>query len=101
MAGVEIVINGWKASRVYDTLKMCGYHSENVLYLLLIHSRIFRPLPINNDDDNAHGISDAFNVSPEVKEGFVDLMVDGEDEGNEESLTKRKGTAMIVIMLST
>ena len=41
------------------------------------------PLPGNNDDDDTNGISNIVNVPVEVKEGFVNPIVDDdEDEDN-------------------
>ena len=49
------------------------------------------PLPVSDDDDDARGISDAVNVSSEVKEGFVNLMVDDEDDDDDEEFYEYKG----------
>ena len=76
-AGAEIILNGWKAADIYDTLKM-GAAALPSLHLF----QDISPLP-GNDDDDTRGISDIVNVPVEVKEGFVNPIVD-DDEDNDE-----------------
>ena len=77
--GAEIILNGWKAAGIYDALKM-GNSALPSLNLFQNTS----PLPWNDDNvDDTSGISDIFNVPVEVKEGFLNPIVD-DDEGNNE-----------------
>ena len=76
--GAEIILNGWKATGIYDALKM----GAAVLPSLDPFQDI-SPLPGNNDDDDTSGISNIVNVPVEVKEGFVNPIVD-DDEDNDE-----------------
>ena len=73
-------MNGWKAAGIYDALKM-GAAALPSLDLF----QDISPLPGNDDDDGTHGISDIVNVPVEVKEGFVNPIVnDDDDEDNDE-----------------
>ena len=47
------------------------------------------PLPGNGDDDT-RGISDIINVPDETKEGFVNPIVDGDDDGDNDEFYLRK-----------
>ena len=73
----EIISNGWKAAGIYDVLKM-GAAALSSLHPFQDTS----PLP-GNDADDTSGISDVVNVAVEVKEGFVNPIVD-DDEDNDE-----------------
>ena len=78
--GAEIILNGWKAAGIYDTLKM-----DAAALPSLEPSQDISPLPGNDDDDDTRGISDIFNVPVEVKEGLVNPVVDDDDdEDNDE-----------------
>ena len=70
--------NGWKASGVYDFIEITGFALPP-----LDPFQDFLPLVVADDDDDARGISIAFNVLLEVKEGFVNIIEDV-DEGNGE-----------------
>ena len=77
--GAEIILNGWKAAGIYDTLKMGAAALPS-----LDPSQDISPLPGNDDDDDTRGISDIFNIPVEVK-GFVSPIVDDDDdEDNDE-----------------
>ena len=60
LVGFEIIVSGWKASGAYDILDMGSFALPSL-------------------DDDAHGICDAVNASSEVKEGFVNIMLNDED----------------------
>ena len=70
-------MNGWKASGIYDTLKMVAAALPSLDLFQDIS-----PLP-GNDDDDTCGISDIVNVPVEVKEGFANPIVDDDEENNE------------------
>ena len=72
--GAEIISNGWKAAGIYDALKM-GPAAQPSLDLF----QDISPLP-GNDDDDTLGISDIVNIPVEVKEGFVNPIVDDDDD---------------------
>ena len=58
------------------------------------------PLLGNNDDDHdTRGISDIVNVPVQVKEGFVNSIVDGDD--NEEKMIFTYARRKTMMMLST
>ena len=77
--GAEIILNGWKAAGIYDALKMGAAALPS-----LDPFQDISPLP-GNDDDDTRGISDIVNVPVEVKEGFVNPIVDDDDdEDNDE-----------------
>ena len=61
-AGADIIVNGWKASGIYDAVEM----GSSALPSLDPFQDI-SPLPVSDDDDDTHGISDAVNVSSEIK----------------------------------
>ena len=74
-------MNGWKAAGIYDVLKM------DAAALSSLHPfQDTSPLPGNDDNaDDTSGISDVVNVPVEVKEGFVNPIVDDDDdEDNDE-----------------
>ena len=77
--GAEIILNGWKAAGIYDTLEIGAAALPS-----LDSFQDILPLPGNNDDDT-HGIFDIVNVPVEVKEGFLNPIVnDDDDEDNDE-----------------
>ena len=82
-AGAEIILNGWKAADIYDTLKM-GAAALPSLHLF----QDISPLP-GNDDDDTRGISDIVNVPVEVK-GFVNPTVDDDDDKNDDEFYVRE-----------
>ena len=77
--GAEVILNGWKAAGIYDALKMGAVSLPS-----LDPFQDISPLP-GNDDDDTRGISDIVNVPVEVKEGFVNPIIDDDDdEDNDE-----------------
>ena len=77
--GAEIILNGWKAAGIYDVLKM-----DATALPSLDPFQDISPLP-GNDDDDTRGISDIVKVPVEMKEGFVNPIVnDDDDEDNDE-----------------
>ena len=72
--GAEIILNGWKAAGIYDALKMGAVSLPS-----LDPFQDISPLP-GNDDDDTRGISDIVNVPVEVKEGFVNPIIDDDDD---------------------
>ena len=75
----EIILNGWKAAGIYDVLKM-----DATALPSLDPFQNISPLP-GNDDDDTRGISDIVKVPVEMKEGFVNPIVnDDDDEDNDE-----------------
>ena len=78
-AGSKIIENGWRASGIYDAIEMGG----STLPLLDSFQDI-SSLPIADDGDDARGIYIVVNVPSEVKDGFINIIEDVDDDDGEE-----------------
>ena len=73
-AGSEIIVNGWKATGIYDAIEMGSSALPSIDPFQDIS-----PLPIADADDDGSGNSLA-NLSSGLKEDFVNVVEDDDDD---------------------
>ena len=94
--GAEIILNGWKAAGIYDALKMRAAALPS-----LDSFQDISPLPGYDDDDGTRRISEIVNVPVEVKEGFVNPIVNDDDDEDDSFTYARRKTMMMLSSVKT
>ena len=90
--GAEIILNGWKAAGIYDALKIRAAALPS-----LDSFQDISPLPGYDDDDGTRRISEIVNVPVEVKEGFVNPIVNDDDDEDDSFTYARRKTMMMML----